>query len=183
MRGKSRLDGIVIFHHTGHERNFAVTGSFKVLPLRFQTVKLARTLPTGWYMLAKRLANTRIVIRSLNDVKPVSDLELANICWRMRIRFGKLLEKVKSAMKWRLTDEMLVVRFGDVPFITDQEWYVYVLVPGDGTMSISRMQRSRIYKMIRGHEKDVVILYMTEKYAGILHFTDLESLKNFSWNQ
>jgi len=183
VRGKSRLDGIVIFHHTGHERNFAVTGTFKVLPLRFQSVKLARSLPTGWYMLAKRLANTRIVVRSLDDVKPVSDLELANICWRMRIRFGMLLEKAKSTMKWRLTDKMLLVRFSDVPFITDQEWYVYVLVPRDGTMRIKRIPRQTIYKKMVRHEKDMVIVYMTEEYAGILHFTDLESPKNFSWNK
>jgi len=161
MRRKSRLDSIVIFHHTGHEWNYAVTGSFKVLFLQFESAKLARALPQGWYRLTRRLANRRIVIKSPEELVPVTEAELAKISWRMRVRFGKLLAKVRTTKRRKITDEIIIARFSDVPFITDHRWYIYVVMPADGRAAIRRVPRSGIYEVVRGHEDD---------YAGIIHF-------------
>jgi len=171
MSIQSRLSKVVLFYHTGNEWNFAVTGSFKVIPLRFQRKKLARSLPEGWYRLTRRLANTSLVIKSWGDVRYVPFLELADICRRMRIRFGKLLRDVRSTEK-KLPSNMLLIPFDKVPFIANCDWFVYVLVPRNGVMNISIIPRQMINEKIRGHEKDDVIVYITKKYIGILHFTD-----------
>jgi len=171
MKTWSRLDGLVLFYHTGHAWNYAVTGSFKVLPLRFESAKLARALPQGWYRLARRLANTRIVVRFPEELEPVSDMELAKIGWRMRIRFGKLLKKVKATKRRKIADRIIIAPFRDVVFLTDQQnWYIYVLVPTDGAMSIRRIPRSGIFEVAKGREDEHVVIYLADTYAGIIHF-------------
>jgi len=138
--------------------------------LRFKSTKLAKALPHGWYRLARRLTNTRIVIRSPEELEPVTDMELTKISLRMRIRFGMLLKKVRTTKRRKITDEIIIVPFSDVPFITDHRWYIYVLVPTDGAMSVKRIPRSMIYEFVRGHEDDYVAVYLADDYAGIIHF-------------
>jgi len=166
----SRLDSVVLLHHTGHERSYAVTGTFKIIPLRFQKVKLARALPPGWYILTKRLANTSVVVRSIDEVRPVYSFELRDISRRMRIRFGRLLRGVKDSKKRKITNDLMIVPFGDVLFVTNHEWFIYVMVL-DEEINLMRLPRVRIYDAIKGYENDYVTVYLANSYTGIIHFT------------
>jgi len=141
-----------------------------VLILRFESAKLARVLPQGWYRLTRRLSNTRIVVRSLKELEPVSKMELVKIGWRMRIRFGKLLKKVKITKRRNITDKIIIVPFSDVLLVTDHTWYIYVVIPIDGAINIMRIPRSRIYEVAKSCENDYVVIYIADTYAGIIHF-------------
>lgn len=167
----SRLDSVVLLHHTGHERSYAVTGTFKILPFRFQRVKLARALPPGWYILTKRLASTSVVVRSFNEVRPADSFELRDISRRMRIRFGKLLKGVKDSKKRKITDDLMIVAFKDVLFLTEQNWFIYVMVLDDGEINLMKLPRARIYDAMKGYEDEYVTVYLANSYAGIIHFT------------
>jgi len=168
----SRLDGVVLYYHTGHVWGYAVTGTFKVLPLRFESTKLAMVLPQGWYRLTRRLANRRIVIKSPEELVPVTEAEMAKICWKMRVRFGKLLAKVRATKRRKITDEIIITPFSDVPFITDRRWYIYVLMTINGAVNIKRIPRSDIYELARGCEDDYVAVYIAKDYIGVIHFSN-----------
>jgi len=168
-RRKSRLDGIVFFYHTGLEVNYAITGSFKIIPIRFQSMKLARSIPPGWYRLRKRLGNKNAVIRTVDDIDGLTDLELSDIAWRMRVRFGKLVSEVKETKKRRITDSLYIVKFGDVPFVTDHGWFIYAMID-TSMVAVDRMHRSRLYELAKKHKEEYVAVYVSDLYSGVIHF-------------
>jgi len=169
MRRKSRLDGLVFFYHTGSERSYAITGSFKVIPLRFQSKSLARSIPPGWYKLKKRLGNKAVVIKSEEDIVSLTDPELSEIAQRMKVRFGKLLSKVENVKKREITDNLMIVRLSDVPSVTEHMWYIYVEI-GDTVLTMDRVQRSRLCELAKKYGDEYVAVYSTGTYCGVIRF-------------
>jgi len=168
MRRKSRLDGLVFFYHTGLEQGYAITGSFKVIPLRFQSKSLAKSIPPGWYKLKKRLGNKTVVIKS-EDIVSLTDPELSEIAQRMKVRFGKLVSEVENTKKREITDNLIIVRLSDVPSVTEHMWYIYVEI-SNTVLTMDRIQRSRLCELAKKYGDEYVAVYNTDTYCGVIRF-------------
>lgn len=158
---KSRLAKIALFYHGSiYPWDPGFTASFRPLVVEFSNTKLARSLPSGWYILSETPRRTRVIIREPDDIIPVSAADFAEIARRMRIRFTKLLTRAKET-KTRSFENTYIISARDVFFVADEARYiVYVAVSKYVRISVEIFSRNAFLDAVRDHVDDKVVLYI-----------------------
>lgn len=152
---KSRLSSTVLFYFTGGVRSPGFSASFRPIIVKIVRRHLLKTMPRGWYRIEKRVRNTYVSIRSADDVTLLQYSDIRGVATRMKIRFAKLLNRVKATRRRKVGDVYLVP-MEDALIVSDADYIVYVVV-GE-LISIDVLSRSMFMTVVRGSEREQVVV-------------------------